>query len=214
MKKFFCEAVANNGGAMEADTISKNGASSKSHTSRANFFRKAVLALSVVSIFSATSISAQEKGDMAFGGHLMLALDDALPTAGIGPMFQINVSETFRLEGAFTYFFPKKEEIRVWGTNIETTLNMWVFSVNGHYLFPISDKVVLYPLAGVSIVGLKATASGGGQSASASNDPENSSYINIGAGIQLNISDNARFNFEPKYLGGAFMISAGIAFSF
>jgi len=44
-------AVANQGGAMEADTISKNGRSSNSHTSRGNFLRKAffsLLALSVI----------------------------------------------------------------------------------------------------------------------------------------------------------------------
>ena len=36
-------AVANQSGAMEADTISKNGRSSKSHTSRKNIFKMAVL---------------------------------------------------------------------------------------------------------------------------------------------------------------------------
>jgi len=51
-------AVANQSGAMEADTISKNGRSSKSHTSRGNFLR---ISLTITAIFFAFVSFAQDQ---------------------------------------------------------------------------------------------------------------------------------------------------------
>jgi len=51
-------AVANCSGAMEADTISKNGRSSKSQMSRGCFFKKSMFMLAVVFIFN----SCEKKG--------------------------------------------------------------------------------------------------------------------------------------------------------
>ena len=49
--------------AVEADTISKHGTVSKNHTSRRNFFKKAILALLVASIFSVSSCDKDDNKD-------------------------------------------------------------------------------------------------------------------------------------------------------
>jgi len=48
-------ASANQSGAMEADTISKNGRSSKSHMSRGNIFQFVLLTIAAILIFSSCS---------------------------------------------------------------------------------------------------------------------------------------------------------------
>ena len=150
---------------------------------------------------STVSARTQSSSKMALGGHMMFALDPVLPTAGIGAFFQAKIVETVRSEVAFTYFLPKNTGI--FGISVD----MWVLSVNGHYLFPISNVVVFYPLVGVSLVGVSASL---GPYSSSGSDV----FFNIGGGMEINFGRNIKINFEPKYLGGAFMISSGIGFKF
>ncbi|GHT08001.1 hypothetical protein FACS189426_02580 [Bacteroidia bacterium] len=55
-----------------------------------------------------------------------------------------------KLEGSFTYFLPKKQGV---SGLAETSVSMWDLSVNAHYLFSVADKISVYPLADLGILG-------------------------------------------------------------
>jgi len=101
------EAAANHGGAMEPETISKNGASLKSHTSRGNF--KYVMLAALLLVFSSCSIriidftiissknhglqfdmtkgirvEGKSLGFLGLGVSIKGAVDNALENAGAG----------------------------------------------------------------------------------------------------------------------------------
>jgi len=85
MKRVFFksrEAVAHQGGAMEAETISKNGANPKTHTSRRNFFVLGMLNFSILLIILmsmlfvfSTCDDEEETGSIAF----WTAMGDDIP---------------------------------------------------------------------------------------------------------------------------------------
>jgi outer membrane protein X len=182
-----------------------------------NVLKQAVL-LATVATISVTAVNAQEKGDMAAGVNLAVGMGDNLTNFGIGAKFQYNITTPIRLEGAFTYFLPK-----TWGVSglSEASLSMWDFSVNAHYLFPVGDKITVYPLAGVGILGVHTSYEtnlsglGGYYDASASSSEFN---FNIGGGLDFKLSDKIILNAELKYkIGGTwsrFVISAGVAYRF
>jgi outer membrane protein X len=104
-----------------------------------SIFRKvAVMAIAVFTM--SVAANAQEKGDMAVGGNLVLGSGDSFTNYGIGAKFQYNVTNPLRLEGSFTYFLKKDY------------LTMWDLSANAHWLFPVADKITVYPLAGLGIL--------------------------------------------------------------
>jgi opacity protein-like surface antigen len=70
----------------------------------------------------------------------VLGSGDSYSNYGIGAKFQYNVTKPIRLEGSFTYFLKKD------------LISMWDLSVNAHYLFPIADKLTVYPLAGLGLL--------------------------------------------------------------
>ena len=70
------EAAANHGGAMEPETISKNGASLKSHTSRGNFFRMICFALLAASIiFNSCKKNNGDDNGTSFSSFSVSSLD-------------------------------------------------------------------------------------------------------------------------------------------
>jgi outer membrane protein X len=109
-----------------------------------SIFKK--VAIAAVAVTMSMSAIAQKKGDMAAGGNLVLGTGDNFTNIGIGGKFQYNVTDPIRLEGALTFFLPKKQGI----PGFEASLSFWDISVNGHYLFPVADRVTVYPLAGVA----------------------------------------------------------------
>ena len=175
------------------------------------FFKKAAI-VTIAATISVSALAQAYEGDKAFGGSLLIAGDETT-LVGIGAKFQYNITDPIRLEGSFSYFFPKKESERYLGATIETSLNMWNISLNGHYLIPTSDKITLYPLAGLGIAGLKAKASALGYSDSASN---NYFGVNLGGGLDFHVTDAISLNAEARYLiaseGGIFFLRAGVAF--
>ncbi|MDR0429976.1 MAG: porin family protein [Tannerellaceae bacterium] len=173
------------------------------------FFRKAAIAVIAVLTMSAAA-QAQKKGDMAAGGNLVLGSGDSFTNYGIGAKFQYNVLDPLRLEGAFTYFLKKD------------LVSMWDLSVNAHWLFPVADKIVVYPLAGLGVLGSSVSVpsfdlgewgSYGGGSAS-----DSEFGFNLGGGIDLKLTEKLILNAELKYkLGNTWdrlLVSAGLAYKF
>lgn len=140
--------------------------------------------------FIGMSVQAQSvKGDMAAGVNVAYGTKDGFSNFGIGAKFQYNLSDAIRIEPSATYFF-KKDYTKMWDAN-----------VNIHYLFNVAEKFTVYPLAGVSLVGVKAEVDHdfgvmdfGEVSAS-----ETKFGANLGGGAQYWLTESFALNFEVKY---------------
>lgn len=135
---------------------------------------KKLLTLVIAAIlFCNISASAQTKGDFAVGGGI--SLGTLLPTMGIGGVVQYNISDPIRLSGNLDYFIKNKG------------VNTFDITVDCHYLFPLSDKFSVYPLAGVGV------------SILFGDGPSRVPFVaNIGGGVQYNISQRLHLTFEIK----------------
>ncbi|MDR2424246.1 MAG: porin family protein [Prevotellaceae bacterium] len=178
--------------------------------------KRAAIAV-IVAMSINLSASAQEKGDMAVVGSLALGTGDELTNYGIGAKFQYTVMTPLRMEGSFTYFLPKK-----WGIAglVESKLSMWDLSVNANWLFSVTDKLRVYPLAGVGIFGTKTSAEvNAGELGSFGDSVSSSEFgFNLGAGLDFNLTDRLFINVDAKYRLGStwsrFLASAGIGYRF
>jgi len=179
------------------------------------FFKMAITAIAAVTI--SVAAQAQQKGDMAAGGHLAIGMGDEITNVGVGGKFQYNVTDPIRLEGSLTFFLPKKYGI---SGIAETKVSFWDLSVNGHYLFAVSDPITVYPLAGLGIQGWKSKTdvSGYGGGYGGGTFTGSDVCFNIGGGIDFKLSDQLFVNGELKYkISGdwnRFIISAGVTYKF
>lgn len=171
---------------------------------RNRIMKKLYLTL-IVTCFITLSASAQspfQKGDLSLGGSLLVGGDETT-LVGIGLKVRYNVTDPIRLEGSLSVF-PKQDH-----------LSMTDFSAFFHYLFPVSSKVVLYPLAGLGNLKLKASYDYGSLTVSASKN-----YFNfrLGGGIDVLLTENCSLNGELKahFIDGGYvkMFSAGVMFRF
>jgi outer membrane protein X len=179
---------------------------------------KAAMVL-VVATASVMNVSAQEKGDMAAGLNAAVGMGDELTNFGIGAKFQYNILDPLRLEGSFTYFLPK-----TWGAGFaEAKLSMWDFSVNAHYLFPMSESLAVYPLAGVGMLGTSSSVEVdfggyGGLREYGSSVSTSEFGFNLGGGLDFRLTEQFILNAEVKYkicgTWSRLMLSAGVAYRF
>ena len=140
--------------------------------------------------FIGLSVSAQTKGDMAAGVNISYGTKDGFSNFGIGGKFQYSFTNALRIEPSATYFFKKDYT------------SMWDINVNLHYLFHVADKFTVYPLAGLSLVGISVDIPSysymgyeiGGGSAS-----DSKFGFNLGAGAQYWITDVIGLNLDIKY---------------
>ena len=146
---------------------------------------------------------AQVKGDKAVGINRSYGTE--ISNLGIGVKGQYNFTDVIRAEASFDYFLEKDG------------LKMWDINVNAHYLFPIAEKIKVYPLVGLTYTNW----SGNGNSGWYYDDPdimedmEDMGYetegsaegsgsegkfgVNLGAGISYDINEKWAVNFEAKY---------------
>lgn len=173
--------------------------------------------------------SAQEKGDMAVGLNLGVApcLESGVSVTnfGIGAKFQYNITSPIRLEADVDYWMKNKG------------LDVFDISANAHYLFNVGRVLKVYPLVGL---GYAHFGGGGFEEAdyeedynniwSRSNsdnefDIEDSTssgankfLLNVGAGVELPLSDKLSVGAEIKYQYiknfSRLPISIGIAYKF
>ena len=100
---------------------------------------KKLLLIVGIALLSVYSASAQE-GDKAVG--LDLSFGSEIKSLGIGAEFQYGISDVVRGELSFDYFIKKDG------------VSMWNIDLTGHYLFNIDDDVTVYPLLGLTYVGV------------------------------------------------------------
>jgi outer membrane protein X len=168
--------------------------------------RVAIAAIAVLTM--SVAAGAQEKGDMAAGGSLVLGAGDSFTNIGIGAKFQYNVTTPIRLEGSFTYFLKKDY------------LKMWDLSVNGHWLFPLGEKITVYPLAGLGILnyGYDYSVDFGELGSYGASGSTSDIAFNLGGGLDLKLTDRLVFNAELKYkisdVWDRLLLSAGLVYKF
>ena len=103
---------------------------------------------------------------------------------GIGAKYQHFVTDNIRLEGSFGYYFPSNG------------LYAWDINANAHYVFRLSPKFAVYPLAGFSYSnwGLKL----GILNNTTVYDHTGSLGANFGGGVQYFLTDNVFVNAEAR----------------
>jgi outer membrane protein X len=170
--------------------------------------KRMAICLIATTTMSVMAAEAQEQGDMAAGVNLYAGFGNSYTNFGIGAKFQYNVTSPIRLEGAFNYF-PKKDLI-----------SMWDLSLNGHYLFPLTDKFTFYPLVGIGVTGSKVQNISYGFDDYIGKKYYSSSNVafNLGVGVDYMLTDNIFANFEIKYKisdgWDRTLFSLGIAYKF
>lgn len=171
----------------------------------------------IVSLISICSF-AQTKGDKAVGINLSYATKNS--NIGIGVKGQYNITDAIRTEASFDYFL-KKDGLTVWDIN-----------VNAHYLFPVANKIKIYPLAGLTYTHWNSSFSFevpkiAGYYGSYGNDEDydldsSSSTgkigVNLGGGASYELTDQLLLNAEIKYQlisdYNQAVFSVGIAYKF
>lgn len=164
------------------------------------------LLLTTAIVFSAAIAQAQEKNDMAAGLNLVCGTNSTLTNLGLGLKYQWNITAPIRLEPGFNFYFPKDL--------VGAKYNMWDLNVNVHYLFTIKEKFMLYPLAGIGILGSSIKYKyhnyyddygiyGDLVSAAVKEVEQKSTStnfaFNIGGGAEYKINEKFAVNFEIKY---------------
>ena len=145
--------------------------------------KRILIILAAIFCFAIVNAEAQEKGQMAAGVNFNLGAGygGGYSNFGIGAKFQYSFTDHIRVEPAFTYYFKKDY------------LSMWDFFANVHYVFGMAnDKLNLYPLAGIGVLGAKASVLG--YSASNTNFG-----VNLGGGVEYKLSDKFALGAEIKY---------------
>ena len=155
-----------------------------------------------------------QKDEQNIGAHVLYGTD--AKNIGFGVKYQHNITYAIRLEAVGDYYLKSDG------------FTMFDVNVNGHYLFPIADKVKAYPLVGINYTHWKqdgfVTFDSEEQKewwyehdGSDGEMKDSSLGLNIGGGIQYQLTDKIRIGAELKYqtISGAntAVIGAGLTFT-
>ena len=164
------------------------------------------------------SSSRSDSSNGAVGVNVLYGTE--VGSVGFGAKFQVNIIQALRAEGEFDYFL-KKDYVSAWNA-----------SVNFHYQFTVANGLRVYPLAGVTYMRMISDNEGlvkdifGPYASNYSVDASTSDGkfgANLGAGIECDLSDSWKINYETKYqllgkvLGKGIdqvVFSAGVAYKF
>lgn len=143
-----------------------------------------------------------QKGEMAVGAQVNISA-----AMGIGAKFQYGITDAIRLEPTATYYFG----------NIG---NMFDFSANVNYLFDVSKRAKVYPLAGVGF-GINRDFIFDESTYEESGRFESSSglIVNLGGGAEYALNDKFSLGADLKYqlVTGGFnhiTFGAGVIYKF
>ena len=141
---------------------------------------KKLLLVACLILVGATSAMALEKGDKALGINLMYGTD--IESMGVGGKVQYVFHEHWRGEGSFNYFFKHHGR------------SQWDLNLTAHYLVNLGEKFRVYPLAGPTIVNATYDGYAGDMDGSITKFG-----VNLGGGIEYDLSDNFTVGFEARY---------------
>lgn len=154
-------------------------------------------------VFALMGISASaQKGDIAAG--LNLSYGTEINFMGIGAKGQYGITDAIRTEASFDYFLKKDG------------LSMWDVNLNVHYLFPLTEKLKVYPLAGFTFTNW--TMTWGEEEYYWDDFSESYFGLNLGAGLQYDLTDKLALNVEAKYqlvnLFDQLVLGVGVSYKF
>ena len=151
-----------------------------------------------LAVFHTVSLLHQTRLNLLFGST------SGYSNAGLGAKFLYNVTDPIRLSGEFDYFLKKDY------------VNFWDFSVYGQYLFPIADKIAVYPEVGLGVLGETVNLSIPGYG-SLGSGTKNYVAFSLGGGIDYQLTSNLTLNggLRLKLVeNNWFNILVGIAYKF
>ena len=148
-----------------------------------------------------------QKGEQNVGAHVLYGTDAS--NIGLGVKYQNNITDAIRLEAVGDYYLKTDG------------FSMFDVNVNGHYLFPLSEKVTAYPLVGINYTSWKQESfiSFGEEFKDDNIDIKDTSIgLNIGGGIQYKLTGKIRIGAELKYqtISGSLstvIIGAGVTYT-
>ncbi len=145
-------------------------------TNKTTTIMRKIFAIICVAIMGlGTAWGQASKGDFAVGANVVYG--SGIENVGLGARVQYTVFDNFRTETSFNYFF-KNDGVDMWDVNL-----------NAHYLFGLaSDKLYLYPIAGVSFA--RTTSDFGNDSAFG---------LNLGAGAEYRLTDQFGLSLEYRH---------------
>ena len=175
-----------------------------------------MLATSASAQFSNSKSSRASSDDSKWAVGVNVLYGTEVGSVGFGAKFHVNIIQALRAEGEFDYFL-KKDYVSAWNA-----------SVNFHYQFTVANGLRVYPLAGVTYIRVISDNEGlvkdiwGPYASDYSGDASTSDGTfgaNLGAGIEYDLSDSWKINYETKYqlLGKGIdqvVFSAGVAYKF
>ena len=151
-------------------------------------------------------VFAQEAGDMAVGINIVFTPNWIYSpyykggaytnNAGIGAKFQYNVTTPIRVEGTFNLL----------GSDYK--LGMWYVSINANYIFPVTKKLNVYPVAGFDLMKYRDAwiEYDLGNGTIIRDNTAASDYtlfgVNIGGGVECKLSKRISLQGEVKYIIG------------
>lgn len=143
----------------------------------------------ILSFLSICAISAQDQtGKFSIAGNLNYGTK--IESLGVGLRAQYGFMEKLRGSLEYKYYIDRH------------SLSAWGISADAHYIFPVSEKISLYPIAGITLSRWTYDASrilindidfGGFPKSS-----ENRLGFNIGFAGQIGLSDNTFLQVEAK----------------
>lgn len=139
------------------------------------------------------------------GGSLAYATEINGPGITVNGLYQIN--DQWEVAPSFTYFFKKDY------------VSWWSIDANAHYVFKNDDKIALYGLAGLELLGVKVDVpsySFGGYTVGGGSASDSKFGLNIGAGGRLGFTDKICGFGEVKYSivdNGYLCFNVGVLFS-
>lgn len=167
----------------------------------------------------AVSSQAQEKGDFAVGlkaGATFTKVefdnwdvDETTTQFGIGAFGQYSFSKHWRAELEGVYH-PMKDHI-----------SDFTLGINIHYLFNLGEYLKIYPILGFAVAFAHSetfTETDKGSTITVEGDDTTDSGIQLGAGLQYNISGNwfisGEYKYQPGIFGDSHVAMAGIGYRF
>jgi len=161
------------------------------------------ISILLVFLFSLTTSSAQIK----LGAGLAFGTDIA--NIGITAKGHYDFTEEWDGAASFTFFLAGEDTPGV-------DLNVWEFNADAHYIVSSNDKFTFYPLAGLSIAGVTIDFNTGIPGFDNGSRTNTEVGINLGAGIELGLTESISGVAEIKYVAGGFdqlVLNAGVLFA-
>ena len=135
---------------------------------------------------------------------------------GLGAKYRYGISNKFRLDANFTYFFNSLTELDPDTEYEYDRVSMFDISVNVHYLLKLNEKMTFYPLVGLGFIKVspnwdfESESSGYGylddmkddydqRRAEKEGPNQNNLVFNIGAGFEYALTPHLNLNAELKF---------------